>query len=89
MGVLDLGGVGLVISLVSYNNASQSASIGVGTSAYLMVGLLLWIGSMIAELADADIKRLLAVCIAYFECPSRSETHVRLAVSRTLARWPI
>jgi hypothetical protein len=87
VGVLDLGGVGSVISLVSYNNASQSASIGVGTSAYLMVGLLLWIGSMIAELTDADIKRLLAVW--YFECPSRSETHVRLAVSRTLARWPI
>jgi hypothetical protein len=43
----------------------------------------------LAELTDADIKRLLAVCIAYFECPSLSETHVRLAVSRTLARWPI
>jgi len=54
-----------------------------------MVGLLLWIGGMIAELTDADIKRLLAVCIAYFECPSLSETHVRLAVSRTLDRWPI
>jgi hypothetical protein len=41
------GGVGLIISLASYSNASQSASIGVGTSAYLMVGLLLWIGGMI------------------------------------------
>jgi hypothetical protein len=43
----------------------------------------------LAELTDADIKRLLAVCIAYFECPSLSETHVRLAASPTLARWPI
>jgi hypothetical protein len=43
----------------------------------------------LTELTDADIKRLLAVCIAYFECPSLSETHVRLAVSRTLARWPL
>ena len=41
------GGVGLIISLMSYNSASQSTSIGVGTSAYLMVGLLLWIGGMI------------------------------------------
>jgi len=41
----------------------------------------------LAELTDADIKRLLAVCIAYFECPSLSETHVRLAVSRTPARF--
>jgi len=42
----------------------------------------------LAALTDADIKRLLAVCIAYFECPSLSETHVRLAISRTLLRWP-
>jgi len=41
------GGVGLIISLVSYSSASQAASIGVGTSAYLMVGILLWIGGMI------------------------------------------
>jgi len=41
------GGVGLIISLVNYSSASQSASIGVGTSAYLMVGILLWIGGMV------------------------------------------
>ena len=41
------GAVGLIISLVSYNSASQAASIGVGTSAYLMEGILLWIGGMI------------------------------------------
>jgi len=42
----------------------------------------------LAELTDANRKRLLAACIEYFECPSLSETHVGLAVSRTLARWP-
>jgi hypothetical protein len=41
------GLVGLMISLGQYSSASQSASIGVGTSAYLMVGILLWIGGMI------------------------------------------
>jgi hypothetical protein len=42
----------------------------------------------LAELSEADAKRLLAACIEYFDCPSVSETHVRLAVSRTLGRWP-
>jgi hypothetical protein len=41
------GVVGLIFSLVSYSSAMQATSIGVGTSAYLMVGLLLWIGGMI------------------------------------------
>ena len=41
------GVVGLIISLVNYSFALQATSIGVGTSAYLMVGILLWIGGMI------------------------------------------
>jgi hypothetical protein len=42
----------------------------------------------LAELTEADAKRLLAVCIEYFDCPSVCETHIRLAASRTRARWP-
>jgi hypothetical protein len=42
----------------------------------------------LAELAEADVKRLLAVCIEYFDCPSVSEAHIRSAAARILARWP-
>ena len=41
------GVVGLIFSLVNYSSAMQATSIGVGTTAYLMVGLLLWIGGMV------------------------------------------
>lgn len=42
----------------------------------------------LAALTDADVERLRAACVDYFECPAVSEAHVRLAVCRTLARWP-
>jgi hypothetical protein len=35
------------MSLAQYASASQAPGIGVGTSAYLMVGILLWIGGTI------------------------------------------
>ena len=55
------GVVGLIISLFNYSVASQATSIGVGTSTYLMVGILLWIGGMIlfgfaALLADRPLR---------------------------------
>jgi hypothetical protein len=41
------GAVGFIINLANFGFASLSASIGVGTSAYLMAGILLWIGGMV------------------------------------------
>jgi hypothetical protein len=42
----------------------------------------------LAALTEAGVEQLRASCAAYFECPAVSAAQVRLAVSRTLARWP-
>jgi hypothetical protein len=42
----------------------------------------------LASLTDAGLEELRAVCAGYFECPTVSAAQVRLAISRTLARWP-
>jgi hypothetical protein len=42
----------------------------------------------LAALTDRDVEQLRASCAEYFECPGVSAEQVRVAVSRTLARWP-
>ena len=42
----------------------------------------------LAALTTVRMEQLRVNCVGYFECPAVSEAHVRLAVSRTLARWP-
>jgi len=42
----------------------------------------------LAALGEPELEQLRAVCAGYFECPEVSVEHIRLAVSRTLARWP-
>jgi hypothetical protein len=42
----------------------------------------------LAALGATGVERLRTACAGYFECPAVSAAAVRLAVSRTLARWP-
>ena len=42
----------------------------------------------LAELTDPQVEEFRSACARYFECPAVSAAQVRLAVSRTLARWP-
>jgi hypothetical protein len=42
----------------------------------------------LAALTEPQINQLGAECAVYFECPTVTAAHVRLAVSRTLSRWP-
>lgn len=44
--------------------------------------------SALKALTEPQVEQLQAGCALYFECPSLSAPQVRLAVSRTLARWP-
>jgi hypothetical protein len=43
----------------------------------------------LAALTDSGEEQLCAAAVAYFECPELSTAQLRLAVSRTLARWPV
>jgi hypothetical protein len=42
----------------------------------------------LVALSDLQVEQLREACAGYFECPGVSVAQVRLAVSRTLARWP-
>jgi hypothetical protein len=44
--------------------------------------------SALAAMTTQNLEELRAASVAYFECPAISVEQVRLAVSRTLARWP-
>jgi hypothetical protein len=42
----------------------------------------------LAALSESGVNQLRDACAAYHECPALSSAAIRLAVSRTLARWP-
>jgi hypothetical protein len=42
----------------------------------------------LAALTESQVQQLRAASAKWFECPTVSAAQVRLAVSRTLARWP-
>ena len=44
---------------------------------------------LLAQLSDAQRSHLRDECERYFECPAISVEHIRTAVARTLARWPV